>query len=67
MVYRRLQAKPSAADKNVRGAAARKAYFPKRDRSVEEGVPSGEPVLERGDERDGGGGKKVGRALRNLI
>lgn len=52
-------------DKNVRGAAARKAYFPKRSREEQWGRREGEKEEERMAEGDGG--KKVGRALRNLI
>lgn len=45
-------------DKNVRGAAARRAYFPKRDRGRGGGGDEG---------RRASGGEKVDRALRNLI
>lgn len=39
------------ADKNVRGATARKAYFPKRDRSVEERYTVGGRVVGKGRRR----------------
>lgn len=49
-------------DKNVRGATVRKAYFPKRERSVEESVQS-----RKGSRKGATTAVRRWVALRNLI